>query len=105
MLLYELRRLRDRICFDYSKNRDMYKWPDEELNSPDQQSANNNNVSSFGPQWMHAAAFQVENRLFSWLAPTAKRVFSMKRATQKKVTPYLYSKACSTNGLRTRDKH
>lgn len=30
MLLYELRRLRDRICFDYSKNRDMYNLKRDE---------------------------------------------------------------------------
>lgn len=30
MLLYELRRLRDRICFDYSKNRDIYNWKRDE---------------------------------------------------------------------------
>ena len=30
MLLYELRRLRDRICFDYSKNKDMYMWKRDE---------------------------------------------------------------------------
>ena len=30
MLLYELRRLRDRICFDYSKNSDIYNWKRDE---------------------------------------------------------------------------
>ena len=30
MLLYELRRLHDRICFDYSKNKDMYNWKRDE---------------------------------------------------------------------------
>ncbi|HAK12057.1 MAG TPA: hypothetical protein DCO78_08835 [Chitinophagaceae bacterium] len=54
---------------------------------------------------MHAAAFQVENRLFGWIAPTCKRVFSMKRADRKKVTPYLCLGACSTNGSQTRDRH
>ncbi len=30
MLLYKLRRLRDGICFDYSKNWDMYNWKRDE---------------------------------------------------------------------------
>lgn len=46
-----------------------------------------------------------ENRPFDWFAPTARRVFSVKRAGNKNVTPYLGSAVCSTNGSQTRDKH
>jgi hypothetical protein len=53
---------------------------------------------------MHAATFRVENRAFGWFKPTVKRVFSMKRAARKNVTPYLYSGAYSTNELQTTDK-